>query len=407
MDIKLTRKIYIENPYLKETNASIVDKLFKDDKFLIKLDRTIFFPHMSGGQPKDLGFIDDVEVLDTYEDGDDIIHITDKDIKSTNVKLSINWENRFDLMQQHTGQHILSASFKKLLNAKTIGFHMGDKYITIDLDLLAIDEKDLLQAEILSNKIVQSNFKVIAGFIDEDEVEDYDLSKVPSGSEKIRIVYIDNISSTACCGTHVSNTGEIGLIKIINTEKSRGKVRVSFICGNRALEDYALKNKYIQDISLSLSSGVRDVWDNFIKLRDDREVLKKENKNLREELISLKGESLFEKKKTIDNINYIIEDMKTIDKKELNIIASYLNNKDKTIQIYKLENENQAMFLISKGQDLDIDLKELFELVSKKIIVKGGGSEDKIQGVTSTTIIDKVIEMFFKHIKDYFNSPRS
>lgn len=398
----MTKKLYIDNPYLKETHATIIDKSFKDEKFLIKLDRTIFFPHLSGGQPRDLGTIDGKNVIDVYEDDNDIVHVIEEDIESDKVLLSIDWNNRFDLMQNHTGQHILSDTFKKLFNAETIGFHIGEKYITVDIELPDITEDDIFQIEVLSNKIIQSNFKVQSKLLSRNSIDKLNLSKIPEDDKYIRMVNIDNISSSPCCGTHVSSTGEIGLIKIMNLDKSKGNTRVSFICGNRALEDYSSKNEYIQKIALSLSAGVTDVLEKFLKLKENRDNIEKENRTLRVELISLKGDMLLKKKQTINNVDYIVENLENIDKREINLISSYLQKNENLIQMYTFENEDYWNFLISKSPDIDIDLKEIFDLIAEKIIVKGGGSKEKILGTTSPTIIDKVIEMFYIEIKNHF-----
>lgn len=400
----MTKKLYIDNPYLKETNATIIDKSSNDDNFLIKLDRTLFFPNLSGGQPKDLGSIGDKRVIDVYEENDDIIHVLEENIEESKVSISIDWENRFDLMQQHTGQHILSAAFENLFNAETVGFYIGEKYITIDVDILNIDENTILQIEVLANKIIQSNFKVISKVLERDNIRDLDISKISEDDKEIRIVDIENITSSPCCGTHVSSTGEIGLIKIVNWERCKGNTRVSFICGNRALEDYRMKNQYLNNIALSLSSGVPDVLDKFFQLKEAREDLRKENSRLKETIISLKSERFLEEKKNYNNIDYIMEVLEDVDKKELNLIASYLNKEDDLIQIYKIEEENHGSFLISRSYNLDINLKEIFDSISQKIIVKGGGNEEKIQGTTSLTIIDRVVEMFYKEIAGYFKT---
>ena len=400
----MTKKLYIDNPYLKETKATIIDKSSNDNNVLIKLDRTLFFPNLSGGQPRDLGTIGGKRVIDVYEENEDIIHVLEEDIEESKVTMSIDWENRFDLMQQHTGQHILSAAFENLFNAETLGFYMGEKYITIDVDILNLDESTILQIEVLANKIVQSNFKVISRVRDRSSLGDLNLSKISEEDKEIRIVNIDNISSSPCCGTHVSSTGEIGLIKILNWEKHKGITRVSFICGNRALKDYRMKSSYINDIAILLSSGVPDVLEKFLMLKQAREDLRKENNILKETIISLKAERFLEEKKTNNNINYIMEVLEDVDKKELNLIASHLNKEDDLIQIYKIEEENHGSFLISRSSNLDINLKEIFDFTSQKIIVKGGGNEEKIQGTTSLTIIDKVVEMFYKEIVGYFKT---
>lgn len=398
----MTKKLYINNPYLKESQALITDKSFDGDKYLIKLDKTIFFPNLSGGQPKDLGTISGKEVLDVYEDKDDIVHVVGEEIGSKNVSLSIDWDNRFDLMQQHTGQHVLSASIKSLLNAKTVGFHIGDKYLTIDIDLSHISKANINQIEFLANKMIQSNFKIKSKILYSADLDKVDISKVPKDNEKIRIVSIEGISSSACSGTHVSSTGEIGLIKIINTDKYKGKTRITFLCGNRALKDYSLKHDSAKSIALSLSANADDLLEKFIKFKEEKDFLQKSNRDLRNELTCLKGDKLLENKKTFRNIDYIIEDLGDIDKSELNLISSYLNKKENLIQIFKLQSENHGMFLIAKSQNLSIDLKEVFDTISKKIIVQGGGNKDRIQGTTSLIIIDKVLEMLYREIRKYF-----
>lgn len=398
----MTNKLYIDNPYLKETKANIIDKSFKDGNYLIKLDKTIFFPNMSGGQPKDKGSISGVEVIDVYEDGKEIFHVLNEDIKEREVTLSIDWDNRFDLMQQHTGQHILSAAFKNLLNANTIGFHIGESYITIDVDLPHVREASITQIEYLANRMVQSNFKINSKVLHAGNTEKLDVSKVPEGKEKIRVINIDNISASPCSGTHVSNTGEIGLIKIINTEKHKGNTRVTFICGNRALDDYSSKHDNIKSMALTLSSSVDDVLEKFIKLKEEKEDIQRSNKDLRNELTSLKADILLEDKKNIRNIDYIIKDLGDIDKNELNLISSYLNKEENLIQIFRLKSENHGKFLIARSQNLSIDLKEIYDNISEKIIVQGGGNSERIQGTTSLTIIDRVLEMFYKEIKKYF-----
>lgn len=401
----MTKKLYLDNPYLRKTNASVLDKKFKDEYFLVKLDRTIFFPNMAGGQPKDMGTIDGKKVIDVYEEGSDIIHVLEEDLKNKNVSLHLDWENRFDLMQQHTGQHILSATFENLFNIRTIGFHMGVKYISIDIEIPSLNKKDISQVEFLSNRIIQSNFKIKTEFISPDNLKDIDMEKVSQkikNDDKIRIISIDNISTSPCCGTHVSSTGQIGLLKIINTEKYKGHTRISFICGNRALKDYIYKNETLKNIALSLSSGVDKVSERVLKLKEDKARQEKENKLLKEELISIKGDFLFDKKKTINNINYIVEYLAHIDKDELSDISSYLNKKEYLVQLYKLGDENKASFLVTISDDLDIDLKEIFDEISKKIIIKGGGNKRQIQGLTSPTIIDRVIEMIYKEIQSLF-----
>ena len=162
----MTNKLYMENPYLKEIHAKILEKKYRDKKYYIKLDRTIFYPHLSGGQPGDKGTINGYEVLETIEDNGSIIHVVEENISGVDVHLSINWDNRLDLMQQHSGQHLLSYSFDKLFNGQTVGFYISKDYVYIDIDIENITEAEIYQVEILSNKIIQSNFMIKSYFVD-------------------------------------------------------------------------------------------------------------------------------------------------------------------------------------------------------------------------------------------------
>lgn len=142
IDNAMTEKLYLNNPYLREIDARIVEKTYKNGKYYIKLNRTIFYPHLSGGQPGDKGTINGVEVLEVYEDNMDIVHVTRDNIHSDKVMLNIDWDNRLDNMQQHSGQHLLSAAFYKLYNGETVGFHIGEDYVYIDVTLPELTEEE-------------------------------------------------------------------------------------------------------------------------------------------------------------------------------------------------------------------------------------------------------------------------
>lgn len=396
--ILLTNKIYMENPYLKEIDAKIIEKIHKNNSYHIKLDRTIFYPHLSGGQPRDMGTINNTTVLDVYEDGRDIVHVINKDISTNSVKLAINWDNRFDLMQQHSGQHLLSSSFYRLLNAYTDGFHIGKESVYIDITKPELTEEEIQQVEFLSNKIIQSNFKIKSYIADENELSLLPIRKEPNTKDDIRIVEIDSIDYSPCCGTHVYNTGEIGLIKITRWNKYKNYTRVEFICGSRAIKDYTWKNQYIKEIGLLFTSKDKDVLKNTKKLINDVDNLKKENKKLKEELLKYRANSLLNDSKPINGIKYIVKEFKDISINELRPISSYLNSKDKIIQIYSISDENVGQFFISRSQDLKIDLKKVFNKIAESIIIKGGGSNQTVQGVTAPVLLNSVIKKFYDEI---------
>lgn len=398
MGWQVTYKVYMENPYLKEIDAKITEKRYRNNKYYLKLNRTIFYPHLAGGQPGDIGTINGIDVLETLEDGDDIIYIIDKNINSANVKVVIDWENRIDLMQQHTGQHLLSSCFYRLFNFETVGFYIGKEYVYIDVTTPDLREEEAEQAEILANRIIQSNFQIRSYFITNQELSKIPLRKSPIVSNDIRIVEIDSIDYSPCCGTHLNNTGEIGLIKIRKWEKYKGNTRIEFVCGNRAIKDYMWKSKFIRDIAFLLSSKDKDVYDKVNKLYNDREVLEKENRNLREALNKYKAESLLKEAQSKEDIRLIYKELTDTDFKEINYISSCLNNESKLVQIYVLKNNNRGQFFISRTKDLQVNLQSILKTISENYQIKGGGSPHTIQGGTSADDLYKIANEFKENI---------
>lgn len=276
-------KLFLENPYLRQIHARIIDKRYENKLYYLKLDRTIFFPHLSSGQPRDKGTINGMEVKDVYEENSEIIHVLDEDIHSDKVSLSIDWNTRIDNMQQHTGQHLLSAGFYKLYNADTIGFHIKPDYVYLDVDLPDMNWEQAEKIETYVNKIITSNFGIEAYYKKPRERESLKISKSSSIHSNIRIVEIYDIDASPCGGTHLRNTGEIGIIKIRNWEKHKGHIRVEFVCGNRALKDYSQKNKIINEITSLLSSKDIDLVDQIKLLYNQKKELEKELNKLKSE----------------------------------------------------------------------------------------------------------------------------
>ena len=274
-------KLFLENPYLRQTNARIIDKTYENDLYYLKLDRTIFFPNLSDGQPRDKGYINGIEVQDVYEENSEIIHVINEDIHSNKVDLNIDWPNRIDIMQQHTGQHLLSAGFYKLYNADTIGFHIGRKYVYLDINLPTMTSDQAKKIETYVNKVITSNFTIKAYYKKLNELEGIPIRGNPSISSAIRIVEIDSIDFSPCCGTHLRNTGEIGMIKIRRWEKHKGNTRIEFVCGNRALKDYSWKNIYVNEIATILSSSDNEILERVQSLYNQNQELKNELKKLK------------------------------------------------------------------------------------------------------------------------------
>ena len=250
----MTERIYYNDSYLRRFNAQVVARA--PGGSTVYLDRTAFYP-TSGGQPFDLGSIAGVAVQDVVDEGGSVAHVLAAPVDPGPVDCAIDWDRRFDHMQQHTGQHLLSAVFEELLGLHTVSFHLGAESSTIDLEGGALDAAAAARAERRANQLVSENRPVTVVYEDAAQAEGL---RKPSGREgALRIVSIDGLDRSACGGTHVRSTGEVGAILIRKLEKIRQSVRAEFLCGARAVAraraDYESLNKIAQLVSASFDDA--------------------------------------------------------------------------------------------------------------------------------------------------------
>jgi len=396
----LTEKIYLEYPYLKELEANIIEKKFINNKYYIKLNKTIFYPHLSGGQPRDNGSINDVEIVDCYEDKTgDIIHVVEHSINGTKVKLMIDWNTRLDHMQQHTGQHILSSVIYKIYNAKTIGFNIHSTHTTIDVELNELKSNDLVNIELLANNIIYSNFSIKKYITTEDNIKNIPVRNSPKVKENIRIVEIEGLDYSPCAGTHLRKTGEVGIVKISGLYKYKGNIRIEFLCGYRALKDYNKKNTYINELAKLISSKDSEILDRVAKLYKQNEILQQDNRELKESYYKLIAEEFLRKSKISFGKKIIIEFLNEMNPKDLYFITNQFDNLENLIQIYFMNNKNKCQFHIKRSDDLDVDLIKIYNLLSKRISIIGGGKANCIQGSCRAEDINIFVEMFLKEVR--------
>ncbi|EOD00436.1 serine-tRNA(Ala) deacylase AlaX [Caldisalinibacter kiritimatiensis] len=385
----MTDKIYLENPYLREIDAKVIKKEYSNSKFYVTLNRTIFYPHMAGGQPRDKGTIADVEVLDVFKDNNEIVHVIENDIKDV-IRLKIDWNTRFDHMQQHTGQHILSASFSKLLNAETLSFHLSKDYVYIDVALPKISHEEIEKVERFANEIIFSNFKVKQYFITRQDIDNLPLRKSPSVADNIRIVEIENIDYSPCGGTHCRSTGEVGLIKIRKWERYKGNTRIEFVCGNRALEDFKCKNSQINNISKLLSVKDSNCLNTVKRIYDENKELIKQIKDIKKDLLDYKYKELLHNSYTYKNIKIVKNILNDINMKDLNYIASNLLNNENIILILGTVEKNKCHIVLGCSENININLLEIFDSIKDIINARGGGKYHRVQG--GGTNINKIEE---------------
>ncbi len=373
-----TERLYNDAPYLREFDAEVIKVMPIEDRYGIVLDRTAFYPE-GGGQPFDTGYLNDANVLQVIEKDGELLHIVDKPLQSNTVKGLINWSRRFDHMQQHTGQHILSACFEKLLNGSTDSFHLGKDIVSIEINIDNFCDSDGFNIENMANDIIYSNLPVTAKVVTDEELQSIPLRKKPKVAENIRIVEVKEFDYSPCGGTHVSATGEVGMIKIKNWEKCKGGYRFTFVCGYRALKDYGLQSSITRALGEKLSVRDFDILEAVGKLHTDCRLAEKQLSIATQELIKYEAEQLLEESKTAGGIKVISKVLEGRSISDAKLLAQHLTQAPGTVVLLACRNEN-AQVLFTRSEDMNIDMNALLKAVFPIIDGKGGGNARTAQG---------------------------
>ncbi|MBI4364874.1 MAG: hypothetical protein HY568_05530, partial [Candidatus Latescibacteria bacterium] len=254
-----------------EFEATVVDVTSRDGADHVALDRTAFYPG-GGGQPPDRGRLDDVTVVDVAEHEGRVWHRVGRPIeRGASVKGAIDWARRFDHMQQHTGQHILSQAFIAVLGAETRSFHLGEEEVSIDVAHEGPDAPRLQAVEERANEVVWDDPEIVIHEVPREGVGRFPLRKVPTVEGTVRIVEVAGFDWSACGGTHVRHAGQVGIITILSTERYKGGTRVSFVCGGRALRRQRERGRLLREICLEFTAGESDLPRAVARLKEDRE----------------------------------------------------------------------------------------------------------------------------------------
>ncbi len=363
---------YYNDPYTVKFGATVTESSKRDDKFLVALDNSYFYP-TSGGQEHDTGFIGDKEVLDVFEEDGRILHVVSAEVPVGRVDCRINWDRRFRNMQQHTGQHILSAAFENLFDIETVSSRLGDYTGTIDLSRQPTgDEVAKVVAE--ANRVILENRPVVVHFADRESISSFNLRKPPKVEGTVRIIEVRDFDMSPCGGTHCTHTSEIGVILTGNIEKVKSAlVRIEFYCGTRAIRRYYELLKSTHDSSRSLSTGVEEIPSAIERLKaqlqeKDSRIRFLTGKMLDElcnKLIARSGE-FSEVFRSID----LSSELQTTD--ELRLVASCVSHKMKSSFAFHRIEGNICYMNLSLNVEEKIASEILNELRSK-CGVKGGG----------------------------------
>ena len=289
------KRLYYESSYIKNFTASVTGcRERKDGRWEITLDQTALFPE-GGGQPWDTGTLGGADVLEVHERDGEVIHYTDRPLEAgSRVEGCLDWERRFDHMQGHSGEHILTGCIHRRFGYDNVGFHMGSEEITIDFNgLLTGEELDEMERE--ANEAIYRNLPVQILTPSPEELENMEYRSKKELSGQVRITVIPGVDVCACCGTHVEHTGEVGLIKVLGMIHYKGGVRISLLCGRKALLHTAKRQKQIASLSVLLAAKQDEVPAAVERLKAEKEKLEMELSRMRQAQTEAKAAALPER----------------------------------------------------------------------------------------------------------------
>jgi alanyl-tRNA synthetase len=394
----MTNKLYFYDSYKTEFTQRALEQEKYGEFFSIKFSDTFFYP-TTGGQEHDLGTINNINVIDIIEQDDDILHIIEKNIPSVDCVCIIDWKRRFDFMQQHTGQHILSESIQKLFKHETMSSHLGEISCTIDIDTKFFDYNKMREIEEYANDIIYRNLKVNFHYVHDSEISKFPLRKKPKFTGELRIVEIDGFDYSACGGTHVNNTGEIGIIKIKKWEKVKGDLtRIEFLCGKRALKEYQIQNKCISDLANKMTISDSELFEKVVKLLEENKRNLKSIEQYKNDLLKYEAVEIFNNGINEKGITIIKKLFENREFSDIRSLAQLLIRNNSTIVLlgnYGLQNN----IIMARSGNLEIDFKQLLNVISNFYELKGGGKQDFVQAGVNKEKMQEIIEFALRNLE--------
>lgn len=366
----MTEKLFYQDSHRSTFTAIVQEVRTSGNGYEIILDRTAFFPE-GGGQSSDTGSLGGVSVSDVQEIDGKIIHYTDGPlVEGTEVEGCIDWTERFSKMQQHTGEHIVSGLIHKIYGYHNVGFHLGTDSVTLDFNGVVPKEK-LHEIEQLANEAVAKNLPVQVLYPTDEE-----LSKISYRSKieiegQVRIVVIDGYDVCACCAPHVKQTGEIGLIKLVGMQNYKGGVRISMLCGFRALEDYYQKEKNNREIAVMLSAKEYETAVEVERLQEELAMKKAK-------IAELERKFLEQKVETLDISGEIVCLFEETDPVMTRELVNLLLKKGAKMAAVFSGNEREGYRYVLGSRSLDV--RKNGKLLNEAFHGRGGGKPEMVQG---------------------------
>lgn len=366
-----TKKLYDIDAYATSFEARVVSCEKTENGYAVMLDQTLFFPE-EGGQTPDKGTLNGIDVLDVQIKGDEITHFLGEPLEvGVTVTGEIGWKHRFYNMQQHSGEHIFSGMAYKKYGYRNVGFHLSNQIVTMDFDH-PFTEEQLQEMEWAVNEAIVANVEIVTGYPSKEELSQMDYRSKINFDEGVRIVEIKGYDVCACCAPHVHRTGEIGIFKIQSAQNYKGGMRISFLCGFRALEEYRNKSQVIAELTGILTTNQEQLAENVSKLKNQTQSLKSQLVNAKQTIMESK-----------------IAEISCAEKNVL-LFETDLDTPVMRNVVNKLVEKHEGICGVFVGTDTDgynyiigsktVDCREVATHLKEAFGARGGGSAQMVQG---------------------------
>ncbi|WP_448863029.1 alanyl-tRNA editing protein [Dorea sp.] len=372
----MTEKLFYQDSHRTEFTAKVISCEEAKDGYRVVLDQTVFFPE-GGGQYADTGMLGDTEVTDVHEKDDVIYHTTKAPLEAgSEVNGKINWDERFEKMQQHTGEHIVSGIVHERFGYNNVGFHLGSDYCTMDFDG-PISKEQLKEIEAAANEAVYQDLEIKILYPSKDELKDLDYRSKIEIEGQVRIVEIPGYDVCACCAPHVKTTGEIGAIKLVSMVNYKGGERITMLCGRRAMRDYEKKDSMTKEISALLCAKEYEVAEAVVRLKDEQNRMKSQLAEMQQKLLEYRVAEI------------------AVDQKIVTVFDSTLSGNLPREMMNKLLDKGAEICAVFAGTDEEgyryvigsrsEDVRPLSKMLNTTFQGRGGGKPEMVQGSVKGT----------------------
>jgi alanyl-tRNA synthetase len=374
----MTERIYYTAPARRSFDAVVTAAIEHGGAPAVVLDRTAFYP-TSGGQPFDIGRLGTTDVVNTIDDGEHVVHVVKSPLSlGEAVHGEIDWTRRFDHMQQHTGQHVLSAAFDRVLDNRTMSFHMGGKFSTIDL-AREVSPADVERCVDEANRVVWEDRAVTIRFASPEEAARLPLRKEPGREGPLRLIEVAEFDLSACGGTHVARTGEIGLIAVTAAEKFRGGTRLTFVCGGRALRVLRAYRDAVAGSVRSLSVLPHELPAAVEKIQAEGKQARKTIARLQSDMAVHEAARLLSGSPSVGGVRRATHVVDGWDAAGLKAIASSMTAQEGVAAALVGISAPIAM-VVARSSDVALDANAVLQQLLRRFGGRGGGKPELAQG---------------------------